>query len=654
MSDWRKQVVDQFAPGAHRIHVASDPDGFLVESEINRQIRERGFDVLPYDDPIAFRHTYETKYRRHWPNRDARPGLVVRVDHTDVSALPYDVIDSGEVVRLRLADVFPGLHVPVIRQLDPADWDALQRAIGEHDPDGLNADETKTFVLRHVFQIDPALIDDESTLLHFLLRRHYNERQIPQTLDEHLVGRLAERDAFTEWPLRRIVPSASDFFGFLQERWPLFLHRAGVESGVAEPPSAEALTYDGPTDLPFDDPDVKSYVDSLFLDRMLAPVTLPGVSPDEDRWLRVGIRIDEDADRRFRFDRLSSELREELPDAGAQYSTWIRTARQWAELTVLRHQIGDDVTEPYREIQGELDEQFEVWMHERYGGLYNQPPPVMTHHVPQYLERQLDEGAERVALVVVDGLALDQWVVVRDYIRANRTDWTFDESALFAWVPTLTDVSRQSIFAGKMPLEFPDQLGGTGGEEKLWRQFWSADLSKTEVDYVKVEGQRGDLSDIQAAIRAPRTTALGIVLFQVDDIMHGMTMGTAGMHTSVAEWAERGALLSTLDALREEGYRTYLTADHGNIEAAGTGTLREGDIVERRGRRARIYKSEGLRDSAADGYSESVSWPSTGLPEGYYALLSAGRTMFDREDEHGVVHGGMALEEVIVPFIEVT
>jgi hypothetical protein len=49
-----------------------------------------------------------------------------------------------------------------------------------------------------------------------------------------------------------------------------------------------------------------------------------------------------------------------------------------------------------------------------------------------------------------------------------------------------------------------------------------------------------------------------------------------------------------------------------------------------------------------------VSWPSTGLPDSYYALLSAGRTMFGREGERGVVHGGMALEEVIVPFIEVT
>lgn len=654
MSNWRQQVVDTFVPGVHRIYTASDPDGLLAEAEINHQVRERGFDVLPYDDPIAFRYTYETKYRRHWANGDDRPSLIVRLDHGDVSTLPYDVIESGQSVNLRLADIFPGLHVPVLRQLDPADWDALHRAAEAYGSDGLNAEETKTFVLRHVFQIDPTLIDNDSRLLHFLLRRHYNDRRIPSVLDEHLVDRLAEKGAFTGWPLDPIVTSATDFYGFLQERWPTFLQRVGVESTIAEPANAEDLSYDGPVDLPFDAPDVKSYVDSLFLDRILDPVTLPGASPDEDRWLRVGIRIDEDADRRFRFERLVDEVSGNLPNADASHSAWTRTARKWAELTVLRHQIGDVAFESYQALQSEVDEQFTAWMHRRYGGLYNQPRTVMTHHIPRHLRRQLNKGVERVAVIVVDGLAMDQWIVLRDHIRTKRTDWTFDEGAVFAWVPTLTDVSRQSIFAGKMPLEFPDQLGGTGGEEALWRQFWNNHLSAEAVGYVKAEGQRGDVSDLHTAIRAPRTTALGIVLFQVDKIMHGMTMGTAGMHTSVAEWVDHGALLSTLDALRDEGYRTYLTADHGNIEAVGAGTLREGVVVEQRGRRARIYGSENLRSSTANGYSEAVPWSSTGLPDDYYPLLSAGRSMFDREGERSVVHGGIAVEEVIVPLIEVT
>jgi len=222
MSDWREQIVDNFVPGAHRIYVAADPDGFLVESEINRRIRKRGFDILPYEDPIAFRYTYETKYRRHWANGDSRPSLVVRVDGTDVSGLPYDVLESGEVVHLRLSDIFLGLHAPVVRQLDPSDWDDLHRAVTANDPSSLSAEATKAFILRHVFQIDPSLIDDASTLLHFLLRRHYNDRRIPRVLDAYLVSRLAKTDAFDEWPLDQIVSSASDFYDFLQERWPLF------------------------------------------------------------------------------------------------------------------------------------------------------------------------------------------------------------------------------------------------------------------------------------------------------------------------------------------------------------------------------------------------------------------------------------------------
>ena len=45
----------------------------------------------------------------------------------------------------------------------------------------------------------------------------------------------------------------------------------------------------------------------------------------------------------------------------------------------------------------------------------------MLHHIPRYLARELDTpGVEKVALVVLDGLACDQWVVLREVLVQQR------------------------------------------------------------------------------------------------------------------------------------------------------------------------------------------------------------------------------------------
>lgn len=44
----------------------------------------------------------------------------------------------------------------------------------------------------------------------------------------------------------------------------------------------------------------------------------------------------------------------------------------------------------------------------------------------------------------------------------------------------------------------------------------------------------------------------------------------------------------------------------------------------------------------------------TGLPEGRYPLYAAGRGAFIAEGDVIVAHGGTCIEEVIVPFIQVS
>src|SRR5437763_9553291 len=71
-------------------------------------------------------------------------------------------------------------------------------------------------------------------------------------------------------------------------------------------------------------------------------------------------------------------------------------------------------------------------------------------------------------LVVLDGLACDQWVVLREVLIQQRPQWHYQETAVFAWMPTITSVSRQAVFAGKPPVYYPGSIHKTDRENVLW------------------------------------------------------------------------------------------------------------------------------------------------------------------------------------------
>ena len=151
----------------------------------------------------------------------------------------------------------------------------------------------------------------------------------------------------------------------------------------------------------------------------------------------------------------------------------------------------------------------------------------------------------------------------------------------------------------------------------------------------------------------PGARAVGLVVDAVDRIMHGMTLGSAGMHNQVKLWTESRVLARLLDTLLDRGFAVFLTSDHGNVEARGCGAPREKSLAELRGQRARVYRDGGLRSRVATRFPDAIEWPTTGLPEDYFALLAPARRAFVRESDRPVSHGGITLEEVVVPFVEI-
>jgi hypothetical protein len=244
-------------------------------------------------------------------------------------------------------------------------------------------------------------------------------------------------------------------------------------------------------------------------------------------------------------------------------------------------------------------------------------------------------------------------LLLRKQLEACEKGWRFQESTAFAWVPTLTSVTRQSIFAAEPLLYFPESLETTSKERTHWQRFWEDQgVQRAGVELVtNLDGV--DDAKLEGALTNPRLSVLGVVWNKVDEIMHGMQMQTAGMHNQVRLWASQGHLHRLLVRLQDEGFTVYLTADHGNVTATGIGNPREGVLVETRGKRARVYDRPEFRDEVAGKFPESLRWPGYGLPSARHILLAGDLEAFTDAGDEIVAHGGIALEEVMVPFVAV-
>ena len=663
MSSWRDQILKEFTPKVARLTLVADPDGLLLEEGILEGVRERGFELIPFEDHIAFRYAYESKFRSRW-DRGEHTDLVVvlRSQASDLSGLPYDLLQAGRRLSFNLGDIFPNLSYPVVTALDRGDLDALYEAQKRHAPGQLGDNATKEFVLRHVFEIAPELVKQPSDLLRVLLRRHYRGQRIPADLDKRFIQLLRQSNVFDDWPLETLVADREAFFAFLQERWPIFLDREAAKgtSGVREDEKPYGLSIEGPVELPFDHHDIRVYIDNLFVEGVLHSVPHEHADTLSRTWVGIGVRTAPIEDRSRRLGKLIDSLEASIPAEDAKHTDWFHFARGWAETILLANDQAEAISEPTGEriknLQAQVDAGFAAWLFKRYAGLVNLPPvpPVMLHHLPRFLARQMGEDRNsKIALIVVDGLALDQWLVVRDTLASKQPGLRFREQAVFAWIPSLTSVSRQATFAGKAPIFFPNSIQTTDKEPALWAQFWADQgLMPNEVVYLKGLGD-GGLENVSEALSHPKARVAGLVVDKVDKIMHGMEMGTAGMHNQVCQWAKQPYLNTLLDLLLDRGFRVYLTSDHGNIEAEGCGRPSEGAVADLRGERVRIYPDAALRGKVKERFPDALEWGTVGLPEDYLALLAPARRAFVQEKQRAVSHGGVSVEELIVPLIQI-
>lgn len=655
------RILKEFPSDLARLWIVADPDNVLLDEQVLAGLRERGFEVLPFEDSIAFRAEYEERYRAAWEAEDANApsALIIQVRDSSTAELPWDYLRQARKVSLSLAELFPKLSYTVLRQLGSEILPSLFEVQVRHATQAMGEAATKEFVLTHIYRVSPHLITRPEDLWRELLRLHYRETLLPQTLAEHIHQVLADRSVFASSPIAELFSNRSFALRVVQDSWYRYLNKLGlIGRRTAEPVAPDYIPQ---LDIPFEHHDIRVIVDSMFLDGTLHPLAIQGVPISLPDWAKAGVVQDPAAMRNLVLEGIKS-LSEELPDATSSHRDWTHFARRLGEVISRFHSLdaarAEGLKADMKDLVARADSELQTWVQAHYADLPSLPAakgPVMVHQVPRYLAMRRTNGEEKIALVVFDGLAVDQWTQIRENLIEHAPRLMFDENACFAWLPTLTSISRQALFSGLRPREFAEHIETTSKEPQHWTRFWQDQgLRANEILYRKAIKRTDELPELQELLSNPALKVAGLVVDTVDEIIHGAVLGKRGVAAQINSWCESGFVDRLFAMLLDQDFHIYLTADHGNAEAVGIGRPNQGVVSELRGERVRTYRSETMIAETAAAIPDSFRLDIAGLPANFMPLFAGERGAFVPKGDQVVVHGGMSLEELIVPFVKVS
>ncbi len=643
---WKNYILDEFPPGDgfSRISAVLDPEYLLADESLFAELETRGYRIIEFTDKLSLRYLYENEFRYQG---DKKLAILIREEQRSLDDLPYDIFTQSRKVEFSLSSIFPNLNFSVLNELDRQYFPELFELRSDMPYSPLGETETCEFLLEKLFGISTDTINNDNGLLRLLFRIHFDLKIKSARLLKFVGKQIQQKSQFRKWGIDILLARDNNFYSFLQERWIYFVAQCATLN-IRESQAMYNEKNCGPAYIAFDAPEIKPYIESLFAAGLLRADESPDGLQHIIDFLCTGQKISSKIHIDVFFDKIESSI----PNFNARYNAWLDFARQWAELTSLSITLQTGANR-LSAIQEKVNTAFLTWLKSHYNALISLPPqsPVMVHQIVRSASRKLAEGAIRkFALIVIDGLAFNQWMTMRPYLDKK---FTLSSTGCFAWIPTLTSISRQAIFSGKIPAMFPASVNSTAKEDCLWNQVWEASgLKKTEIMYTKGLGD-GSPDSVLDEI-SPKTKICGFVIDKVDKIMHGMQLGNSGMHNQIKQWLNQQYLEKMILGLLDRGFSVTITSDHGNIECMGLGRLQEGVLSELQGARVRVYSDKTLLNSAVTKYEHAFALNLAGMPNDFYAMSLPYNFAFIANGENVVAHGGVSIEEVIVPLVNIT
>jgi CheY-like chemotaxis protein len=307
--------------------------------------------------------------------------------------------------------------------------------------------------------------------------------------------------------------------------------------------------------------------------------------------------------------------------------------------------------------------------------------PIMSHSLMQFKVLPHVEKRKPLFFVLIDNLRFDQWRTLEPIFAENFR--VQEEETFYSIIPTATQYCRNAIFAGLLPVDiekqFPVQWKNDdeeGGKNLFEDEFFKAQLKRLKKDdlkhsYTKVLNTN-DAQKLVDNVHNLMQNDLNIIIYNfVDMLSHARTemevlKELAGDEISyrslTASWFRNSPLLQALKKVADKEVTIILATDHGSIRV-NTPAKVVGDrqtttnIRYKHGRNLAYEPKDVLafRDPREAGLPvPTVNSSYIFAKEDIYLCYPNNYNHYANYYRNTFQHGGISLEEMIVPVIRMT
>ncbi len=382
------------------------------------------------------------------------------------------------------------------------------------------------------------------------------------------------------------------------------------------------------------------------------------------------------ADYRSEFGRISSQL--QMADSFADWCSLYRKLTTWEiELSESNDQSIHEVL-TYQ--KSEANQEFSKFVRRNYYNWINrrdEQSPVMSHMLMRSNIFPVVDENPKTTLMLIDNFRYDQWRSISSLLRGYY-DVALDDFYC-AILPTATQYARNAIFAGLMPLAIdklmPDKWlndneegGKNQYEEEFLRRLMARNGKNWKLSFdklVRPEQGRKLVDNIQKVYDADFSVIVYNFLDILShartetDIIRELTEDEAAFRSLTRSWFEHSDLFTMLKLLAERKHTVIITSDHGTIRVDNpvkvTGDRETSANLRYKTGRNLAYNSRVVYEVQRP---EDIQLPSSNLTSSYIFAYNSDFLVYNNDANRHIryyrntfQHGGISMEEMIVPYI---